>query len=204
MMWTSALMPFAATGWYAAGLLTRRRRLRAAARPAAVLFDRDGTLVVDVPYNGDPDRVEPMPAARPALEKLRAAGIPTGVVSNQSGVARGMLTPDDVERVNRRIEELLGPLGPWAWCPHGPDDGCECRKPAPGLVLRAASELGVDPAGCVVVGDIGADVEAARAAGARGVLVPTPRTRPEEIAAAPEVARDLDEAIDRVLGGAAR
>src|SRR4051812_29069240 len=199
MAWTSALMPFAATGWYAAGLLTLRRRLRTGARPAAVLFDRDGTLVVDVPYNGDPDRGEPMPAARPALDKLRAAGIPTGVVSNQSGVARGMLTPDDVERVNRRIEELLGPLGPWAWCPHGPDDGCDCRKPAPGLVLRAASELGVDPAGCVVVGDIGADVEAARAAGARGVLVPTPRTRPEEVAAAPEVARDLAHAVDRLL-----
>jgi len=198
MAWTSALMPFAATGWTAYGLLTARRR-RASGRPAAVLFDRDGTLVVDVPYNGDPDRVEPMPAARPALERLRAAGIPTGVVSNQSGVARGMLTPGDVERVNRRVEELLGPLGPWAWCPHGPDDGCDCRKPAPGLVLRAASELGVDPAGCVVVGDIGADVEAARAAGARAVLVPTPRTRPEEIAAAPEVARDLEEAVERLL-----
>ena len=167
--------------------------------PRAVLFDRDGTLVRDVPYNGDPARVETMPAARPALERLRAAGIPTGVVSNQSGVARGMLTADEVERVNRRVEELLGPLGPWAWCPHGPDDGCACRKPAPGLVLRAASELGVDPAGCVVVGDIGADVDAAHAAGARAVLVPTPRTRPEEIAAAPEVARNLEDAVERLL-----
>ena len=67
------------------------------------------------------------------------------------------------------------------------------------MVLRAASALGVDPAGCVVVGDIGADVDAARAAGARSVLVPTPRTRPEEIAAAPEVARDLEEAVERLL-----
>jgi histidinol-phosphate phosphatase family protein len=199
MAWTSTLMPFAATGWFLRGLATVRRRAAAPARPAAVLFDRDGTLVVDVPYNGDPARVETMPAARPALERLRAAGIPTGVVSNQSGVARGMLTADEVERVNRRVEELLGPLGPWAWCPHGPEDGCECRKPAPGLVLQAASALGVDPAGCVVVGDIGADVEAARAAGARGMLVPTPRTRPEEIAAAPEVARDLEEAVERLL-----
>jgi len=199
MAWTSVLMPFAATGWFVAGLVGVRRRLRAPARPAAVLFDRDGTLVVDVPYNGDPDRVEPMPAARAALDRLRAAGIPTAVVSNQSGVAHGLLSPGDVERVNHRIEELLGPLGPWAWCPHGPDDGCACRKPAPGLVLRAASELGVDPAGCVVVGDIGADVDAAHAAGARAVLVPTPRTRPEEIAAAPEVARDLEDAVERLL-----
>src|SRR4051794_8289637 len=200
MVWTSALMPFTVAGWTLHGLAALPGRLRGAPRrPAAVLFDRDGTLVVDVPYNGDPERVEPMPAARAALARLRAAGVPTGVVSNQSGVARGLLSAEDVEAVNRRVEDLLGPLGPWAWCPHGPDDGCDCRKPAPGLVLRAASELGVDPAGCVVVGDIGADVDAARAAGARGVLVPTPRTRPEEIAAAPEVAGDLGEAIDRLL-----
>jgi histidinol-phosphate phosphatase family protein len=102
------------------------------------------------------------------------------------------------------VEELLGaPLGPWAYCPHGPEEGCACRKPAPGLVLRAARELGVDPARCAVIGDIGADVEAARAAGARAILVPTPRTRPEEVAAAPEVAADLGAAVDRLLGAAA-
>ncbi len=129
-----------------------------APRPAAVLFDRDGTLVLDVPYNGDPDRVEPVPGAASALARLRAAGVPTAVVSNQSGIARGLLTEAQVRAVNARVEELLGPLGPWAWCPHGPDDGCDCRKPAPGLILRAAARLGVDPARCVVIGDIGADV----------------------------------------------
>jgi len=205
MAWTSALMPFAAAGWTLAGLATLPRRLRAVPRrPAAVLFDRDGTLVFDVPYNRDPARVEPMPAARAALARLRAAGVPTAVVSNQSGVARGLLSAEDVEAVNRRVEELLGPLGPWAWCPHGPADGCDCRKPAPGLVLRAAAALGVDPARCALVGDIGADVEAARAAGARAVLVPTPRTRREEIEAAPEVACDLEDAVDRLLAGEVR
>jgi histidinol-phosphate phosphatase family protein len=125
------------------------------------------------------------------------------VVSNQSGVARGLLLREDVARVNRRVEELLGPLGAWAVCPHGPDEGCDCRKPAPGLVLEAASRLGVPPDRCALVGDIGADVEAARAAGARGVLVPTSRTRAEEIAAAPEVAPDLEAAVDLLIGEAA-
>jgi histidinol-phosphate phosphatase family protein len=230
MLWTSVLMPWAATGWWLAGHAAVRRDARRAAvpvdgldapapqgavaagvpvegdsaappgaLPAAVLFDRDGTLVVDVPYNGDPGRVEPVPGAAAALARLRAAGVPTAVVSNQSGIARGLITEAQMRAVNAEIERRLGPLGPWAHCPHGPDDGCGCRKPAPGLVLAAAARLGVDPARCVVIGDIGADVEAARAAGARGILVPTARTRPQEIAAAAEVAPDLPAAVDRVL-----
>jgi histidinol-phosphate phosphatase family protein len=167
-----------------------------------VLLDRDGTLVVNVPYNGDPDRVRPMPGARQALDHLRAAGMPLAVVSNQSGIGRGLLTEDEVAEVNRRVERILGPIGPWFLCPHAPDEACACRKPAPGLVLRAAARLGVPPARCVVVGDIGADVDAARAAGARGVLVPTPHTRPEEVAAAPEVAADLPRAVAMLLGAA--
>jgi histidinol-phosphate phosphatase family protein len=204
MLATSAAMPFAATGWWLRGRLgvpraLRDRRRAPRPRPRAVLLDRDGTLVVDVPYNGDPGRVEPMPGAAAALERLRAAGVPTAVVSNQSGIARGLLTPAQVQAVNDRVEALLGPLGPFEWCPHGPDERCACRKPAPGLVLRAAARLGVDPGDCAVVGDIGADVEAARAAGARGVLVPTARTLPEEVAAAPELAPDLEAAIALLL-----
>jgi histidinol-phosphate phosphatase family protein len=206
MAWTSALMPFAATGWWLRGVAALPRLLRdpraPRPRPEAVLFDRDGTLIVDVPYNGDPDRVLPIDGAAAALDRLRAAGVKTGVVSNQSGVARGLLSPADVDAVNLRLEALLGPLGPVEWCPHGPDDGCDCRKPAPGLILRAAERLGVPPDRCVVVGDIGADVEAARAAGARGVLVPTPRTRRDEVAAAPESAPDLEHAVELLLGEA--
>ncbi len=168
--------------------------------PKAVLFDRDGTLVADVPYNGDPGRVVLMPGAREAVERVRAAGVATAVVSNQSGVARGRIRVEQVEAVNRRVEELLGPLGPWLVCLHGPGDGCGCRKPAPGLIEAAAGALGVDARDCVVIGDIGADVEAARAAGARGVLVPTAVTRAEEVAAAPEVAADLVSAVELVLG----
>ncbi|MET9070433.1 D-glycero-alpha-D-manno-heptose-1,7-bisphosphate 7-phosphatase [Streptosporangium sandarakinum] len=164
-----------------------------------MLFDRDGTLIEDVPYNADPGRVRPVPGARRALDRLRRAGVPVGVVTNQSGVARGLVSPDALEDVNRRVEELLGPFAVWAVCPHGEDDRCACRKPAPGLVLHAAAVLGVDARDCVVIGDIGRDVEAARAAGARGILVPTPVTLPEEVAAAPEVAADLAAAVDLAL-----
>jgi histidinol-phosphate phosphatase family protein len=134
------------------------------------------------------------------VARLRHAGVPLALISNQSGVARGLLTMADVEAVNRRVEELVGPLGPWLVCPHGPDDGCGCRKPAPGLVLAAAAALGVDPAACAVIGDIGADMGAARAAGARAILVPTAVTRPEEVADAPEVAATLDGAVDLLVG----
>jgi histidinol-phosphate phosphatase family protein len=205
---TSVAIPFAAVYHRARGYARLRRLLNDTERapralPSAVLFDRDGTLVVDVPHNGDPARVEPMPGARLALERLRAAGVATAMVSNQSGVALGKLTRGEVDAVNARIERILGPLGPVLVCAHGPDDGCACRKPAPGLIEEAARALGVAPADCVVVGDIGADVEAARAAGARAILVPTPVTRAEEIASAPVVARDLDEAVDLVLTGRA-
>ena len=146
--------------------------------------------------------MRPLPGARAALDRLRAAGVPTAVVSNQSGIALGLVTPAQVHAVNARIEALLGPLGPWAVCPHAPADACACRKPAPGLVLDAAERLGVDPGACVVIGDIGADVAAARAAGARGILVPTAQTRPEEVDAAGEVAADLVAAVELALSPA--
>ncbi|MFB7598767.1 D-glycero-alpha-D-manno-heptose-1,7-bisphosphate 7-phosphatase [Streptomyces sp. NPDC056160] len=167
----------------------------------AVLFDRDGTLVEDVPYNGDPDRVRPLPGAREAVRLLREHSVATGVVTNQSGVARGLITAADVRRVDERVDTLLGPFDAWAVCPHGPDDGCRCRKPEPGLILWAAGRLCAAPADIVVVGDIGSDMEAARRAGARGILVPTPATRPEETAAADQVAPDLLTAVRRLLGG---
>jgi histidinol-phosphate phosphatase family protein len=202
---TSVLMPPVAAwqwlrGWVRLPWLLADRSRAPRAVPAAVLLDRDGTLVADVPYNGDPGRVVAMPGAREAVERLRGAGVPTAVVSNQSGVGRGLLRVEQVEAVNRRVEELLGPLGPWMVCLHGPGDGCRCRKPGPGLIEAAAGALGVDARDCVVIGDIGADVEAARAAGARAVLVPTAVTREEEVAAAPEVATDLLAAVELLLG----
>ena len=170
--------------------------------PDLVLFDRDGTLVRDFPYNGDPDWIRPVDGAREALDRLRAHGVRVGVVMNQSAVARGLITRADVDACNARLTELLGPFDTVQVCPHGPDDGCACRKPAPGMVLAACAELGVHAARCVVIGDVAADTDAAAAAGATGVLVPTPVTRRSEVAAAARVAEDLGRAVDGVLAGA--
>ncbi|WP_130400229.1 HAD-IIIA family hydrolase [Micromonospora violae] len=165
----------------------------------AVLLDRDGTLIEDVPYNGDPEKVRPVPGARAALDRLRAAGLRLAVVTNQSGLARGYFTGAQMRAVHARVEELLGRFDAWLVCPHDDADGCACRKPAPGLVHAAARELGTTASRCVLVGDIGRDVAAALAAGAAGVLVPTPVTRPEEIAAAGWVATDLPAAVAEIL-----
>jgi HAD superfamily hydrolase (TIGR01662 family) len=173
----------------------------ATAVPAAVLFDRDDTLVHDVPYNADPAAVRPVPGAREALDRLRDIGIPVGVVTNQSGVARGLISCEQLEQVNTRVTELLGPFDAWSICRHGEDHGCGCRKPAPGLVRDAAAQLGVPVDRCVVIGDTGADVTAAAAAGARGILVPTARTLRQEIRSASEVAPNIAAAVELSLSG---
>jgi histidinol-phosphate phosphatase family protein len=200
MIITSALIPPLAVGHWTRGWWRARVAGPWPPRPAAVLFDRDGTLVRDIPYNGRPALVEPMPGAAVATARLRRARMPLGVVTNQSGIGRGIITAGQAEAVNDRVDELLGPFGSWAVCPHGPGDGCGCRKPAPRLVQQAAADLGVDPADCVVIGDIGADAGAAYAAGARAILVPTPQTRPEETAGVP-VAPSLSAAVRAVLDG---
>lgn len=197
---TSVLIPFAA-------VLQRLRGIAGCgfAQPAwpppvaAVLFDRDGTLVHDEPYNGDPDKVAVMPGARDVLDGLRAAGVLVGVISNQSGIGRGLLTASQVAEVNRRIDQQLGPFDVWQICPHLPDDGCMCRKPLPGMVLRAAEALGVTPWQCAVIGDIEADVRAATAAGSIGVLVPTPATLADEIDRSELVAPSLSAAVAAAL-----
>ena len=201
MTLTSAAIPPMATWHWLRGVVQHRRGTRWRGLPDLVLFDRDGTLVHDYPYNGDPDWVRPVDGAKEALDRLRARGVGVGVVSNQSGVARGIITAEQVDACMDRLAELLGPFDTLQVCPHGPDDGCVCRKPAPGMVKAACAELDVDPARCVVVGDIGADVEAAAAAGAVGIMVPTPVTRRQEVEAAPRRAPTLSQAVDDVLAG---
>jgi len=172
-------------------------------RPRAVLFDRDGTLIKNVPYLADPRRVQPMPGARRILNQLRRQGVAVGVVSNQSGVARGLINADELARVNDRVESLLGPFDTWQVCPHAPDAGCSCRKPEPGLVTAAAEELGLAPHECLMIGDIGSDVQAALAAGCRAVLVPTRHTKVGEIDHAYRVAAvapNLRTAVRRHVG----
>jgi HAD superfamily hydrolase (TIGR01662 family) len=191
---TSLIIPeLAAWHWI------RGRLAAAGARPwppaaRAVLFDRDGTLIRDVPYNGDPALVQAVPGAPGAVRLARRLGLRVGMITNQSGIARGLLSRADADAVNERVARLAGPFDTVQVCPHGPDGGCGCRKPAPGMVVAAAAALGLAPHECAVIGDIGADVLAARGAGARGVLVPATATRPEEQAGV-RVAPDLRTAV---------
>jgi D-glycero-D-manno-heptose 1,7-bisphosphate phosphatase len=142
-----------------------------AARPAnrrALFIDRDDTLIVDVGYPRDPALVAPLPGAIDALRALQA-GFALVIVSNQSGIGRGLITPAEARAVHDRVVELfarggVGFAGAY-YCPHPPDAGCPCRKPAPGLLLDAARELGLDVARSLVVGDKASDIAAGRAAG---------------------------------------
>jgi histidinol-phosphate phosphatase family protein len=122
---------------------------------------------------------------RAALDRLRAAGLPLAVVSNQSGVGRGYITLQQVDAVNRRVDQLLGPFAGFFICPHAPEDGCDCRKPQPKLILEAARAMNVVPQRCVVIGDRDSDVEAAVRAGAIPLKIQGPR--------------ELAAAIDRIL-----
>ncbi len=204
MLLTSAIIPVAATWHSLRGALVHRRARPWTGPPELVLFDRDGTLVHDVPYNGDPALVAPVAEARESLDRLRGLGIRVGLVSNQSGVGSGRISVEQVEAVNARLEELVGPLDVVRFCPHDRDEGCTCRKPAPGMVKDACDALGVTPDRCVLVGDIGSDVEAAESAGARAVLVPTPATRAEEVDRARRagtLAASLPAAVDVILAG---
>jgi histidinol-phosphate phosphatase family protein len=179
----------------------------------AVFLDKDGTLVEDVPFNVDPQKIVLGPGAARGLAALHAAGYRLVVVSNQSGVARGYFAEEALGGVRRRLGELLGacgvPLAGFYYCPHHPGGAvpayavaCGCRKPAPGLVLRAAAELGLDLARSWLVGDILDDVEAGRRAGCRTVLIDnghetewrrSPERRPHRVAA------DLDGAARLIL-----
>ena len=137
----------------------------------AVFLDKDGTLVEDVPYNVDPAAVVLAQGAREALAAFAAAGYEVIVVSNQPGVALGKFSLDSLQALESRLRALLPQIGGFYWCPHAPQAGCACRKPASGLLERAAREHGVDLAASWMVGDILDDVEAGRRAGCRTILL---------------------------------
>lgn len=139
----------------------------------ALFLDRDGTLIVDVGYPRAPDQVELLPGAAAALRAL-PADIALVIVTNQSGIARGRITPAEADAVAARVAARFAAEGvhfAGAYvCPHGPDEGCACRKPAAGLLRRAADELGIDLASSIMIGDKDSDVGAGRAAGCAASL----------------------------------
>lgn len=142
-----------------------------------VLLDRDGTINVDKHYLADPDGVELIEGAADGLRRLSELGLGLAVVTNQSGVGRGLLDADTLDLINDRLaHELEGHgvrLDGFYCCPHRPEDDCDCRKPRTGLAVRAAAELGFDPARSFVIGDRPRDIELGQAVGATTLLVRT-------------------------------
>jgi histidinol-phosphate phosphatase family protein len=182
------------------------------ARRAAFL-DRDGTIIVDVDYPSRPEDVELLPGAAAVIRRLNEHGVPAVVVTNQSGIARGLFDEAAYERVRARLDALLAAEGARLdasyHCPHHPDFGspCDCRKPGTALHERAARELRLDATRSLYVGDRLRDVLPAQRLGGRGILVVGPSTPPadaERAAAEFEVAGSLDEAVGRFLDGSGR
>jgi len=139
----------------------------------ALLLDRDGTLIVDVGYPRDPALVEPLPGAIEALRELQQT-FALVIISNQSGIGRGLITEAEAKAVHDRVVEVFAAGGVRFagsyYCLHAPEAGCRCRKPAPGLILDAARDLGLELASSVMIGDKPSDLEAGRAAGCCEVL----------------------------------
>jgi histidinol-phosphate phosphatase family protein len=178
-----------------------------ASRRPLVLLDKDGTVIEDLPYNVDPRRVRLAPGARDAIRLWAERDWRLAIVTNQSGVARGYFDLVDLDALARHLEdEIRGLGGRWAGfyaCPHHPTGvneyaiDCDCRKPAPGMLREAASDLGVEPAACWFVGDTWMDVAAGRAAGCRTILV-----GPEWRTTWPEPDRTPDHAVPDLLAAA--
>jgi D-glycero-D-manno-heptose 1,7-bisphosphate phosphatase len=174
----------------------------------AVFLDRDGTIIEDVGYPRDPEQVRLLPGAARAIQRLNAKGFVPLVVTNQSGIARGILSEEDYRRAERRLDELLAPFGARIeghyFCPHHPElsGPCECRKPGTLLYRQASREFDIDLEQSWWVGDRMRDVEPAQAFGARGILVLTETGHQEESPASTSMlftASDLAQAVELIV-----
>ena len=145
------------------------------ARSSAIFVDRDDTIMVDVKYCADPDMVRLIPGASEGLRALREAGYRVVIVTNQSGVGRGYFDVKTLKRVHNRLRDELRREGAdydaIYYCPHTPEEDCNCRKPKPGLLLKAASDMNIDLGASYTVGDRDLDIGAGRAAGTKTILV---------------------------------
>ena len=143
----------------------------------AIFLDRDGTIIEETHYIRDPDKVRLLPRALDALLLLRKKGYLLFVVSNQSGVGRGLISRDDFSRVHKRVVEILETgritVDDYLYCFHSPDENCGCRKPKTGLVPKTFKENSIDFARSFTIGDKAIDVELGRALGSTGILVLT-------------------------------
>lgn len=167
-----------------------------------VFLDRDGTLIVERGYLSDPDEVRLEEGVVEGLAALMGHGHPLIVLSNQSGIGRGMFKESDAQRVNSRVADMLRARGieimAWYFCPHAPENACSCRKPLPGMAVAASLDWNLELPGSYVIGDKRADLELADAIGATGILVTTGHGR--EFA---DWARDRARPVFADLRGAA-
>lgn len=151
----------------------------------ALFVDRDGTLMVDTGYVRDPADVALLPGAARALTEARALGFELVLISNQSGVARGLISRDELGAVQARFEALLlvegVVLDDVRFCLHGPDEGCSCRKPAPGMLVDAAAARGIDLGRSVMLGDRESDVLAGKGAGCTTILLGETRSSADHV-----------------------
>jgi len=169
-------------------------------RPA-VFFDRDGTLMEDVDYCNDPAQVRPFPGVAGALRRLKAHGYAIIVITNQSGIGRGRITTEQYRAVETRLDELLGAgtIDASYFCPHHPNEPCDCRKPLPGMALQAINEHRLDSKRSFFVGDKEADINCGRAIGAQTILVETGYGQ-RHLACGPDfVAKDVVAAVEFIL-----
>jgi D-glycero-D-manno-heptose 1,7-bisphosphate phosphatase len=175
----------------------------AAASDKVVVLDRDGTLVIDRGYLDDPAGLQFETGAADALRLWHAHGYRLIVITNQSGVGRGLFPLERVEAMNARLHAMVQDLGARLeriyFCPHRPEAGCVCRKPALGLLTRAASELDFEPRRAVVVGDKESDVEFGRRAAARTILIAHHAPRPTTLIQPDMVLPNLLEAARAVI-----
>jgi len=165
------------------------------------ILDRDGTIIEERNYLSDPDQVKLIPGAAEALRGMREDGLGLTVVTNQSGVARGYFDLARLYEINQRMYQLLEIEGVYLdsiyFCPHTPDDACNCRKPKPGMIEQAAKELNFDPTQCLVVGDRETDIELGQNVGATTFLVATgygAETNSKQLAQPDYLVNDLLEA----------
>lgn len=130
-----------------------------------VFLDRDGTINVDTGYHSDPDTLQLIPGAARAIGELKAAGFKVAIVSNQSAIARGLATKERVEATNEALRSRLisadsrAAVDGFLYCPHGPEDNCECRKPLPGMLLEFSRRWSINLADCWLIGDKKSDLD---------------------------------------------
>ena len=165
----------------------------------AVFLDRDGTMARDVPYCRSPEDFELFPSTAKAVKLLREHGFKVIVITNQSGIARGYFTEETLARIHEKMKKELAKEGAGVdgiyYCPHHPDDNCDCRKPRPRLVLQATEDFNIDLTRSFVVGDLEMDVGLGRAVGCRTVLLPNPGNENRKQEAPDYTAADLYDAV---------